>query len=74
MQTKKKNKKKPLLVLGAMATLGSQFSTELTMLAYAYSVSRYQQSRCGSGWNNDGSATIGMILPPQDEHLQTSLL
>ena len=39
-----------------------------------YSVSKYQQSRCGSGRNKDGSAPIGMILPPQDEHLQTSLL
>ena len=39
-----------------------------------YSVLRCQQSRCGSGRNKDGSAPTGMIFPPQDEHLQTSLL
>ena len=39
-----------------------------------YSVLMCQQSKCGSGRNRDGSAPIGMIRPPQDEHLQTSLL
>ena len=48
MQTKKKNKKKPLLVLGAMATLGSQFSTELTMLAYANPVIQSSQTNSNS--------------------------
>ena len=37
-----------MLVLGAMATLGSQFSTELTMLAYANPVIQSSQTNSNS--------------------------